>query len=345
MEQLMALGCSLPSRQQISWRTVHLLSSSKTLRYSQQTAPLLRAAPLQRRQGKLPTPRVLRQPLQETGRRSATPQRLQETQQQVQEQHQMSSELLPLKWAMHYCGRLPATCSRLQRAGRFPVTQPLPLRVCNPLPGAAPGPLVQRCAGCRCHLLPCGLANQVTADMASGSHERHGAVEALHGKALGVRLGRHTRSPAEVAASSGFDSISGEHVKSSKDCTSAPEAMMSTAAAAAADRRLSGTSVGGGGGAAGPGSERRGAVASPQQLAAELAAEAALAEAQRDEVPHLSLQVVLRPQILGSGITGCRGAVTAVHAVAPETHHLPNDSLFASMCAMPDCSCTQSADY
>ena len=74
MEQLMALGCSLPSRQQISWRTVLLqLSGSRMLRCSQQAAPLpLNADALQQQQGSMPVPQARRQILQKTGRRSAT---------------------------------------------------------------------------------------------------------------------------------------------------------------------------------------------------------------------------------------------------------------------------------
>lgn len=73
-----------------------------------------------------------------------------------------------------------------------------------------------------------------------------------------------------------------------------PYGVLHDVCAAAADRRLSGASIGGGGGGAatGPAAEGREPAASPQQLAAELAAEQALADAQRDEIPHLSLQVI-----------------------------------------------------
>ena len=165
MEKLMALVWSFPSCQQISWRTVKLqLNDSRIVRCSRQTAPPpLSAAPWQRQHGGVSTPRMLRQSLQEAGRRAATPQPLQAIQQQVQQQYQVSSELLLQKWAARYCDRLPETCSRLRRAGGYPVTHPLHLRVRNPLPGVEPGPLAQRCVGCRCRLLPCGLASQVTA--------------------------------------------------------------------------------------------------------------------------------------------------------------------------------------
>jgi hypothetical protein len=74
MEQLMALACSLPSRQQISWRTGKLqLNGSRMFRSSQQMAlPPLSTVQLQRQQSSMPTPAALRRSLRKTGCRSAT---------------------------------------------------------------------------------------------------------------------------------------------------------------------------------------------------------------------------------------------------------------------------------
>ena len=170
----------MPNRQQISWRTVLLqLSGSMMQRCIQRTAPLpLTPDPPRRQQSSMPTPASLQQPLQEPGRRSAKQQRLRVNQQQVQQQRQMSRKLLTPERTARHCHRQSDLRSRLRRAGRFPVTHPLPLplRARSPLPGAAPGPLAQRCAGCRCRLLPCDLASQVRWCTARGHLRYQSAV-------------------------------------------------------------------------------------------------------------------------------------------------------------------------